>query len=57
MANNPDVCYMVGDNPIADIDGAQKAGIKTILVHKKSNKISPDFCCDELLDITKIIFD
>ncbi|MCR2045966.1 HAD family hydrolase [Acetatifactor muris] len=56
-ANHPDVCYMVGDNPIADINGAQKAGIKTILVHNKSNSIFSDFCCEELLDITKIILD
>lgn len=56
-ANNPDICYMVGDNPIADIKGAQAAGVKTILVHKKADKIFPDFCCNVLLDITKIILD
>lgn len=48
---------MIGDNPIADIQGAKAAGIKTILVHKKSVEILPDYCCDELCDIRKIIID
>jgi len=56
-ANNPTVCYMIGDNPIADIKGAQNAGIKTILVHKKPTEIYPDFYCDELVDIKKVIVD
>lgn len=33
VADNPDVCYMIGDNPIADIMGAKNAEIRTILVH------------------------
>lgn len=56
-ANYPNVCYMVGDNPIADIQGAHNAGIKTILVHKKPSEPHPDFYCNELSDIKKIIVD
>jgi putative hydrolase of the HAD superfamily len=33
LAGRPDVCYMVGDNPVADIAGAQAAGIPGILVN------------------------
>lgn len=29
----PETCYMVGDNPVADIEGARNAGIPAILVH------------------------
>lgn len=54
-AGNPEVCYMVGDNPIADVKGAQAVGMKTILVHKKAEVIQPDYCCAELAEIRKII--
>ena len=54
-ADLPDICYMAGDNPIADIKGAQAAGLKTILVHKKSDDIRPDFCCLELQEIKHIL--
>jgi len=33
IAGYPEDCYMIGDNPIADIQGAEAAGLKTILVH------------------------
>lgn len=33
-ADKPDICYMVGDNPKADIAGAKQVGMKTILVHR-----------------------
>ena len=32
-AGYPSICYMIGDNPVADIDGAAAAGIRTIYVH------------------------
>lgn len=32
-AGQPAICYMVGDNPVADIAGAKAAGIRTIYVH------------------------
>ena len=52
---NPEVCYMVGDNPISDVKGAQAVGMKTILVHKKAEDIQPDYACNQLLEIRKII--
>lgn len=46
-AGNPERVYMVGDNPEADIKGAAKAGIHTVLVHpdgagKNGNKEADD---------------
>jgi putative hydrolase of the HAD superfamily len=32
-AGYPDSCYMIGDNPDADVKGAKAAGIPAILVH------------------------
>lgn len=34
-AGEPGLCVMVGDNPIADIEGGRAAGMKTVLVHCK----------------------
>ncbi|MCL2518081.1 MAG: HAD-IA family hydrolase [Oscillospiraceae bacterium] len=33
LAGYPNECYMIGDNPTADIEGGKTAGMKTILVH------------------------
>ncbi|MFR7478920.1 MAG: HAD family hydrolase [Acutalibacteraceae bacterium] len=33
-AGNPACCVMIGDNPVADIEGGRRAGMKTILVHR-----------------------
>ena len=33
-AGHPEVCYMVGDNPVADIQGGNAAGMRTAFVHK-----------------------
>ena len=52
---NPEVCYMVGDNPVADVKGARAVGMKTILVHRKAEDIQPDYACNQLLEIRKII--
>ncbi|MHB8962989.1 MAG: HAD family hydrolase [Saccharofermentanales bacterium] len=38
-AGYPDQCFMIGDNPIADIFGANQAGIRSVLVHSR-----PDGC-------------
>lgn len=54
-ADYPDVCYMIGDNPIADIQGAQNAGITAILVHKHTEISQPDFTCDQLVQIKDIL--
>lgn len=53
-AGNPEVCYMVGDNPITDVKGAQAVGMKTILVHRKSEEAEPDYVCEELLEIKSL---
>lgn len=50
MAGNPDVRYMIGDIPVADIGGARAAGIPAILVHG-SDECSADFTCAELRQI------
>ena len=33
LAGDPRLCYMIGDNPVADIGGGNSAGMKTIYVH------------------------
>lgn len=33
-AGNPEIVYMIGDNPIADIQGGNAAGMRTAFVHK-----------------------
>ena len=55
QTNEPKVCYMVGDNPIADIKGGKVAGLKTILVHKTSNDEYADYICQNLSDIKTVI--
>ncbi|MBR5135046.1 MAG: HAD hydrolase-like protein, partial [Clostridia bacterium] len=39
--------YMVGDNPIADIDGGNAADMTTILVHTEAYT-NADYCFDTL---------
>lgn len=34
-AGNPDTAVMIGDNPVADIQGAKEAGLSAILVHSE----------------------
>lgn len=51
-AGNPEVCYMIGDNPVADYEGSLNAGMKPVLVHKK---VEGKVCCEELTDLFDII--
>lgn len=53
-AGYPDISYMIGDNPKADIEGGQKAGMKTILVHNEL-KSSADYSLNNLMDIIDFI--
>lgn len=53
-AGHPDICYIVGDNPIADIAGAQAAGIPAVLVHSRAESTA-DHVCDTLTDVLKIV--
>lgn len=52
-ANNPDMCYMIGDNPKTDYVGGKSAGMIPILVHNSSPEC--DRCCKELSDLGKYI--
>lgn len=52
-AGFPEVCYMVGDNPITDYQGGMKAGMKAILVH--STPRNGELSCGELLEVKKVI--
>ena len=51
-AGNPEVRYMIGDNPVADYEGGQNAGMKPILVHKK---VVGKVCCEHLTELFEII--
>ena len=40
ILHSPEACVIIGDNPCADIEGGKRAGLKTVLVHRKDNGIS-----------------
>ncbi len=46
-AGSPGLCYMIGDNPYADGEGAQNAGITPLLVHLKQ-PVEGFLCFDTL---------
>jgi len=50
----PDVSYMIGDNPIADIQGGKSAGMKTILVHNDDSS-DADYMCKNLSEIPGLL--
>ena len=53
---NPEICYMVGDNPVADILGAKEVGMRTILVHSaRGPSQDADHNCRSLTEIMEII--
>lgn len=54
IADFPDICYMIGDNPIADIQGGKVAGMKTILVHRE-NVFDADYLCKNLSEIPALL--
>ncbi len=51
IANYPDSGYVIGDNPIADIQGGKEAGYKTIAVHE-----CIESCADYYLENLSQIF-
>lgn len=55
MAGQPSNCYMIGDNPIADIKGGKAAGMSTILVHNNATNSGADFSVSQLKDILAIL--
>lgn len=52
LAGNPDICYMVGDNPVADGQGGLNAGMKPVLVHNHQEGM---VCCENLSDLLTVI--
>ena len=48
IAGFPDICYMIGDNPVADIQGGKAAGMKTILMYGDADA---DYNCKTLSEI------
>ena len=54
LAENPDVVYVIGDNPDADIKGGKNMGFKTIAVHECVES-EADYYLENLNDIFKIL--
>ncbi|MBE5794080.1 MAG: HAD family hydrolase [Clostridiales bacterium] len=54
VAGHPKLCYMIGDNPIADYQGGLNGGMKPILVH---NRVEGLICCEELTELLDMIKD
>ena len=54
LADYPEICYMVGDNPHADIEGGKAVNMTTILVHKAVASVA-DYTCEELSDVIGVI--
>ena len=55
LAGNPKRAIMVGDNPVADIEGAAAAGLKTVQVHGESPSPKADHFFKSLLEIREIL--
>lgn len=53
QAGYPELCIMIGDNPVADYQGGMKAGMKAILVH--STPLNDEVCCADLMDLKRLI--
>lgn len=53
-AGCPDLCYMIGDNPYADGEGAKNAGMMPLLVHLKQT-LEGFLCFDTLLGAAQYI--
>ena len=49
-----DDCFMIGDNPVADIEGGKLAGLKTFFVHN-GFLATADVCADTLAEAVDII--
>ncbi len=51
-AGNPEIKYMIGDNPVADYEGGLAAEMTPILVH---NVEDGKVCCEQLTDLFDVI--
>lgn len=54
VAEYPDTCYMIGDNPVADVQGGKAAGLTTILVHTDADT-DADYHCKNLSEIPQLL--
>ncbi|MCQ2458346.1 MAG: HAD family hydrolase [Clostridia bacterium] len=52
-AGNPEICYMIGDNPVTDYEGGTNAGMKAILVHCAN--ANGKTACAELKELADLI--
>lgn len=48
-------CLHVGDNPIADIQGARNVGMKTAFVEKEEKEIDADIHIKQLSDLLSFL--
>jgi len=55
QAGYPDRCVMIGDNPVADYEGARQAGMESILVHRSYEKAG--LVCARLSDLIPLLCD
>lgn len=56
QVGKPISCYMIGDNPVADMKGAKNVGMCTVLVHKNGEKYpDTDYSVKNLEEIKEII--
>ncbi len=54
LAGNPAVCLMVGDNPVADVAGAQRCGIPAALVHREAD-CGAEYCLATLAGVLGVL--
>ena len=53
-AGNPEIKYMIGDNPVTDYQGGLEAGMLPVLVHHVE---AGKTCCEKLMDLLNVIMD
>ncbi len=46
--------FMVGDNPVADIEGGNGVGMTTVLVHRGKDE-KADYCFDSLVEVLGVV--
>lgn len=54
LAGRPEVCFMIGDSPVADIQGARSFGMPSILVHSEAD-CGAGYCFADLSGIADVI--
>ena len=55
QTGQPEMAYMVGDNPAADIQGAAAVGMRTIMVHGTAPVADAEYTCRSLIEIQDIL--